>query len=106
MDQGNRFVVRLKVLAEACHTQLAREGGSAGASSSVALPAAMEPFGADAVDLDHCPHLNLDDARCNRRLTLERIEQAYLLCAGDYTACPLYAVLAASQSANPLVRTA
>lgn len=37
-----------------------------------------------------CPHIDLDDARCNSRFGLERIEQAFGVCFGVFHACPMY----------------
>ena len=36
------------------------------------------------------PYLNRDDARCNRRLTLVHLPQAFRYCVGRYTECAVF----------------
>jgi hypothetical protein len=57
-----------------------------------------------------CPHVNLNDARCNSRFSLGRIDQAFCVCFGAFHACPMYHQINAhlaeahrSETANPLV---
>ncbi len=37
-----------------------------------------------------CPFIERRDARCGERLTLERLGEAFKLCAGRHGACPIY----------------
>ena len=37
-----------------------------------------------------CPFINGTDHRCDHRLTLRRIDQAFNYCLGGYLACPTY----------------
>ena len=52
-----------------------------------------------------CPHVNLNDSRCSRHLSLGRLDQAFCVCFGAYHACPTYhqinGDLAATQPATP-----
>ncbi len=52
-----------------------------------------------------CPHINGEDHRCDTRLTLRRLDEAFLYCLGEHRACPTYQQLAWEQqdreSSNP-----
>jgi hypothetical protein len=37
-----------------------------------------------------CPYINGQDHRCDQRLTLRRLDQAFGFCLGGYLACPTY----------------
>lgn len=37
-----------------------------------------------------CPYLNRDDPRCNQRLTLVHLPQAFSYCVGAYTECAVF----------------
>ncbi len=37
-----------------------------------------------------CPHVNLDDPRCDSRLSINRLDQAFGVCFGAYHTCPMY----------------
>jgi hypothetical protein len=39
----------------------------------------------------HCPFLNRSDVRCSSHFSLDRLEDAFEDCFGDYKACPMYA---------------
>ena len=41
-------------------------------------------------ELGLCPYLNRDDERCNQRLTLVHLPQAFSYCVGAYTACAVF----------------
>ncbi|HWE02287.1 MAG TPA: hypothetical protein VG326_07720 [Tepidisphaeraceae bacterium] len=38
----------------------------------------------------HCPFLNRSDARCSTNFSLERLDNAYDYCFGQYADCPVY----------------
>jgi hypothetical protein len=37
-----------------------------------------------------CPFINGEDHRCDQRLTLRRLDQAFTYCLGGFLACPTY----------------
>lgn len=37
-----------------------------------------------------CPHVDLNDSRCNSRFSLGRLDQAFCVCFGAFHACPMY----------------
>ena len=37
-----------------------------------------------------CPHVDLNDPRCNSRFSLGRLDQAFCVCFGAFHACPMY----------------
>ncbi len=37
-----------------------------------------------------CPYVNHDDPRCSSRFSLGRIDQAFCVCFGAFTTCPMY----------------
>jgi hypothetical protein len=39
---------------------------------------------------DHCPFLNRSDARCSRNFSLDRLNNTYDYCFGEYAACSTY----------------
>lgn len=39
---------------------------------------------------DHCPFLNRSDARCSKNFSLDRLNNTYDYCFGDYAACSTY----------------
>lgn len=38
----------------------------------------------------HCPFLNRSDARCSRNFSLDRLNNTYDYCFGQYAACSIY----------------
>lgn len=38
----------------------------------------------------HCPFLNRSDARCSRNFSLDRLNNTYDYCFGQYAACSVY----------------
>jgi len=40
--------------------------------------------------IHHCPFLNRSDDRCSTNFSLERLNNAYDYCVGDYAACSVY----------------
>ena len=41
-----------------------------------------------------CPYLELADARCGQRFTLDKLDEAYRYCVGHPKRCPVYRILA------------
>jgi hypothetical protein len=39
---------------------------------------------------DHCPFLNRSDARCSKNFSLDRLNNTYDYCFGEYAACSTY----------------
>lgn len=37
-----------------------------------------------------CPHLDRDDARCQSRFGIARLDQVFSVCLGTYAACPMF----------------
>ena len=38
----------------------------------------------------HCPFLNRSDDRCSTNFSLERLDNTYDYCFGQYATCPMY----------------
>lgn len=38
----------------------------------------------------HCPFLNRSDSRCSRNFSLDRLNNTYDYCFGQYAACSIY----------------
>lgn len=77
-------------------------------------PTEVEPDGGDtagrigdaiarigAEDAGTCPFVELNDARCSRRLRLGSIDDAFAYCFGGYGACGTYRHLTGSEEAPP-----
>jgi hypothetical protein len=47
-----------------------------------------------------CRYLDLADVRCSSRLTLKSLAEAYRLCFGDPSACPVHHLLASEGACN------
>jgi len=44
----------------------------------------------DSRSPSECPHINGEDHRCDGRLTLRRLDEAFSYCLGTYHQCPAY----------------
>ena len=47
-----------------------------------------------------CPLVNLDDPRCDSRLSLSHLDQAFAVCFGAYHTCPMYKSITRERAAD------